>query len=206
MADTRRHVKNTLLGLLPRSWMVVKGREPGTVHLTYDDGPDPVVTPLLLAVLKQNNARATFFLLGKNARAHPELVKQIADEGHTLGNHSYYHDYFHRMPLARQMGEIHDTNGVLQEITGKPCRLFRAPSGRLSAKLFLKLVTERITYANWSRDTLDYSLDEPGVVAELTRNPLQDRDIVLMHDDHKKVVGITEHILTSYRNFRFTEM
>jgi peptidoglycan/xylan/chitin deacetylase (PgdA/CDA1 family) len=201
-----RHVKNTLLGLLPNSWMVIKGSEPGTVHLTYDDGPDPAVTPQLLALLKLHNAKATFFLLGKNARAHPAIVRQIADDGHTLGNHSYYHNYFHKMPIARQMGEIHDTNGVLREITGKACRLFRAPAGKLSAKLFLKLVGESITYANWSRDTLDYALDEPEVVAALTREPIQDRDIVLMHDDHQKVVGITAHILSQYKNFRFTGM
>lgn len=199
-------MRNTLLNLLPDSWMIVKGSEPGTIHLTYDDGPDPDVTPQLLALLKERNAKATFFLVGKRAKRYPELVRQLLEEGHTLGNHSYNHKAFHTLPVATQMNEIRDTNRLLQELTGQPCRMFRAPAGRLSAPLFLKLLSERITYAYWSRDSLDYTLDEAEVVENLKQRPIQDRDIVLLHDDHRKVVGITEHILTHYRDYRFTAM
>jgi peptidoglycan-N-acetylglucosamine deacetylase len=160
----------------------------------------------LLALLKERNAKATFFVLGANAKAYPDIIRQIAADGHTLGNHSYFHVEFHKMPLDAQMKEIRDTNALLQDITGQPCKLFRAPSGKLSAKLFRTLVGAKITYANWSRDTLDYSLDEQSVVAGLMKRPIQDRDIVLMHDDHQKAIGITDHILTQYKGFRFTGM
>jgi peptidoglycan/xylan/chitin deacetylase (PgdA/CDA1 family) len=199
-------IKNASLSLLPSNWMIVRGSQPGAIHLTYDDGPDPEVTPQLLALLKQKNAKATFFLLGRHAKQHPELVRQMAEDGHTLGNHSFHHRSFHKMPVAKQMGEIHATNALLRDLTGQPCRLFRAPAGKLSPTLFLKLVGENITYAYWSRDSLDYSLEEPDVVAGLVKKPIQDRDIVLLHDDHSKVLGITEHILTQYKDFRFTGM
>lgn len=206
MAGVLNQIKVAVFNLLPRSWMTIKSRDSGTICLTYDDGPHPEVTPQLLELLKQKNAKATFFLVGHAAKAYPEIVRQIAADGHTLGNHSYFHKEFHKLPVAAQMQEIQETNALLQQITGRPCNLFRAPAGKFSAPLFGALVKAKITFAHWTRDTQDYTLDEQGVVAGLLRQPLSDRDVVLMHDDHRKVVAITDHILSQYKDYRFTAM
>lgn len=206
MAGLLGQLKMGLLNLLPTEWMAIKGSEPNTIHLTYDDGPDPDVTPPLLALLKSHGAKATFFLLGKNVEKHPELVRQIVAEGHTLGNHSFYHKAFHKMPVASQLEEIENTNTLLKNITGQTCRLFRAPGGRLSATLFMRLVGLKIRYANWSRDSLDYDRDASGVINGLEKQPIVDGDIVLMHDDNQKVLTITDYILTRYKQHRFIGM
>ena len=102
------------------------------VTLTFDDGPDPRYTPQLLALLKKHEAKAVFFVIGKKAKAHPELIRQILDEGHRIGNHTYHHVNSWFIPPWRLKNEILATNQVLEAITGEPVRYFRSPWGRLT--------------------------------------------------------------------------
>src|SRR5688572_27569417 len=89
------NARSFFLLIMPSSWMTIKGKKSNSIYLTFDDGPDPEVTPLLLDLLKKKNAKATFFLVGTKIEAHPELVSQIIANGHGIGNHSYDHNSFH---------------------------------------------------------------------------------------------------------------
>ena len=109
-----------------RVLFAVPTRSPRFV-LTFDDGPDPVTTPALLEVLRRRGARATFFLIGERAAAHPELVARIAAEGHEIGNHTWRDEPSWRLPL----GEFRDGLRATQRVLGPhgPVRWFRPGSG-----------------------------------------------------------------------------
>ena len=186
--------------------MTMRGGKPNSIYLTFDDGPHPHVTPLLLDLLKAKNVKATFFLVGTNVEAHPEIVSQIAANGHSIGNHSYDHKNFHALPLQTQLEQIRNTNNLIEKITGIKCTLFRAPGGRLSFALFLRLIKLRITSVHWSRDSRDCHQSYEQTISSLTKTPIRNRDIVLLHDDHQKVVGITEYILNAHQSSSFEKI
>jgi peptidoglycan-N-acetylglucosamine deacetylase len=105
------------------------------VALTLDDGPDPLSTPELLRLLSKHGAKATFFVTGKRASAHPELIKEILRQGHAVGNHTYSHDcLFALRSTGRMLKEIESTRNILTGF-GLRCLAFRPPVGIASPRL-----------------------------------------------------------------------
>ena len=99
-------------------------RSPGQLALTFDDGPNPAWTPRLLDILAQHNVRATFFMVGKFAKAEPELARRVADAGHLIGNHTWSHpDLSAHAELPNVLDELTRTSDLLADIIGKPIRL-----------------------------------------------------------------------------------
>jgi cellulose synthase/poly-beta-1,6-N-acetylglucosamine synthase-like glycosyltransferase/peptidoglycan/xylan/chitin deacetylase (PgdA/CDA1 family)/spore germination protein YaaH len=103
------------------------GWRPGTVALTFDDGPDEIWTPQILDILKRENVQATFFIIGKNGQANPGLVKRIIAEGHDIGNHTFTHPNLGEMPGRVTELELTATQRLIESLTGRSTRLFRAP-------------------------------------------------------------------------------
>jgi peptidoglycan/xylan/chitin deacetylase (PgdA/CDA1 family) len=200
------NARSFFLMFMPRSWMTIKGRASNSIYLTFDDGPDPAVTPLLLDLLQKKNAKATFFLVGTNIEAYPELVSQIIANGHSVGNHSYDHNQFHKLEIQTQLDQIITTNQLIEKITGAKCKLFRAPGGHLSFALFLRLIKLGITSVHWSKDTMDWQQNCEQAISLLVKKPIKNKDIVLLHDDHQKVLGITEYILDKHTGYRFEKI
>lgn len=99
------------------------------VALTFDDGPTPGYTAKILDILEKENVKATFFVTGKNAEAHPELIRRIVAEGHTLGNHSYSHTRFDRLTPDQTFNEILGTQQIIEQITGHSPKFVRNPQG-----------------------------------------------------------------------------
>jgi peptidoglycan-N-acetylglucosamine deacetylase len=198
--------KNVIVKTLPSSWMTVRGDKPDCIYLTFDDGPNPYVTPQLLDLLKTRNAKATFFLVGRSIEAYPELVSRIVENGHSIGNHSYNHERFHELELKTQLDEITSTNNLIEKVTGAKCKLFRAPGGRWSLPLILKLIRLGITSVHWSKDSMDWNKNSEQAISYLTKKPIKNRDIVLLHDDHQKVLGITEYILNKHQSCKFEKI
>ena len=97
--------------------------------ITFDDGPNPVATPRILDALKSDGVRATFFVLGRHADRWPELVRRMADEGHQIGNHGYYHRKLHRRPPAYVRDDLSRGVDAIQRACGVTPRHFRAPHG-----------------------------------------------------------------------------
>ena len=99
--------KLQVLRWLPDRWVLTRGdRARRVLHLSFDDGPHPEHTPRLLDLLAAHDARATFFLIGREAERHPDVVRRILDAGHALGNHSWSHPHFDRLDPAAQREEI----------------------------------------------------------------------------------------------------
>jgi len=177
--------KLKVLRRLPNRWVLTHGERSGRVlHLTFDDGPHPEYTPALLELLAAHNARATFFLIGKEAEQHPSLVERILREGHTLGNHSWSHPRFERLTLADQRAEIERTDRLLQSFDGLPHHDFRPPRGVMPPSMVFDCVRRGRRIAFWSYDSLDYS-QRPAetLIASAQRHPPQPGEIILLHDD-----------------------
>ncbi|MBP1996560.1 polysaccharide deacetylase family protein [Paenibacillus eucommiae] len=155
------------------------------VALTFDDGPDLENTPLILDLLKQYDAKATFFLIGNKAERSPELVKREVKEGHELANHTYSHSYLNqKTPLSKMKSEIKHAEEIIASITGQKCNLFRPPGGFYHEKLVNLAKEEGYTVVMWSwhQDTRDW--DRPGVkkIVDSVLNHTRNGDIVLFHE------------------------
>jgi cellulose synthase/poly-beta-1,6-N-acetylglucosamine synthase-like glycosyltransferase/spore germination protein YaaH/peptidoglycan/xylan/chitin deacetylase (PgdA/CDA1 family) len=114
--------------VMPTSYVVQRyGFHPGWVAITFDDGPDGRWTPKILDILKEKNAKATFFVIGKNMSAKPGLVEREVLEGHDVGNHTWTHPDLSRVSPAQAAVELSATQRLFETITGRSMRLFRAP-------------------------------------------------------------------------------
>ncbi|MEO7330864.1 MAG: polysaccharide deacetylase family protein, partial [Minicystis sp.] len=154
------------------------------VALTFDDGPSPEHTPRVLEMLEEAGIKATFFVIGRKAEAHPDLIKRIADAGHALGVHSYAHDRLFsirtpdvvRADLARAIQAI-------EAATGKVPTLFRPPIGHTSPRMAQALASFDLRVIGWSVRGLDgLAGAQPERVARRIVPALRDGAIVLLHD------------------------
>ena len=153
------------------------------VSLTFDDGPDPEVTPRVLDLLDSLQAKASFFCVGEKAAAHPDIVREIARRGHSVENHSYRHAHaFAFYGPGRLRGEVEETQVLIADITGRSPAFFRAPAGFRSPLLDAVLALNGVRYVSWTRrgfDTVD--ADAAAVLRRLTRG-LAAGDVLLLHD------------------------
>ena len=163
--------------------MVCRGPdEAGHVFLTFDDGPDPRFTPLILDILAQASAYATFFVVGEDAVRFPSLVRRIADEGHEVGNHtwSHCHPWTISSGVARQ--EVSFGSAALADVLGRSPRYFRPPHGRLRRCMMDQARELGQTVVMWSLSAVDWG--PWGGAARIARRlrAAKGGDIVLLHD------------------------
>jgi peptidoglycan-N-acetylglucosamine deacetylase len=109
--------------------VLIAGDNPNEIALTYDDGPNDVVTERLLDLLASHNVRASFFLIGNFVRQRPQIVRAIAASGHLIGNHSMSHPWLAWQSSARIREELAGCNAAIEDALGAPVRFFRAPHG-----------------------------------------------------------------------------
>ena len=155
------------------------------VALTFDDGPSPKYTPLLLDGLKERNVRATFFLLGQNVKENQELVQRMQAEGHLLGNHTYNHVQLNKIPETTARQEILKTNNEIYEATGKYPEYMRPPYG--AWKKNMELCVEMLPVF-WDIDTLDWKSQNVDAILKAAGEEPEDGSIILMHDEYQTSV------------------
>lgn len=155
------------------------------VAMTFDDGPSPKYTPLLLDGLKERNVRATFFLLGKNVKENQELVQRMQAEGHLLGNHTYNHVQLNKIPETTARQEILKTNNEIYEATGKYPEYMRPPYG--AWKKNMELCVEMLPVF-WDIDTLDWKSQNVDAILKAAGEEPEDGSIILMHDEYQTSV------------------
>ena len=113
---------------IPSSYVIERtGDHPGMIALTFDDGPDPDYTPAILDILKQENVPATFFVIGKNGQAYPDLLRRMVNEGHEVGNHTFTHPNLGEVPGRITKLELNATQRLIESITSRSTVLFRPP-------------------------------------------------------------------------------
>ena len=152
--------------------------------LTFDDGPHPVTTRAVLELLRAHRARATFFVLGHKVQAHPDVVREIHEAGHTLGIHGFQHDrlFSFRSPRYAQQ-QIERTRRAILDACGVAPELFRPPVGFASYRTFRGAEQAGVHIIAWSVRSLDgLRSADPGRVARRVIGHLEDGAIVLLHD------------------------
>ena len=155
----------------------------GEVAFTFDDGPDPNITPQVLDLLDRYHAKASFFCIGERAAAYPDLVKEITRRGHSVENHSYHHPHaFALYGVARLRREIAAAQKTITSITGSAPQFFRAPVGFRSPMLDFVLAQSGLRYVSWTRRGLDGVHNVPAAVLRRLTNGLAAGDILLLHD------------------------
>ncbi|WP_312018619.1 polysaccharide deacetylase family protein [Streptomyces sp. I05A-00742] len=155
---------------------------PKTLALTFDDGPSPLHTPRVLDVLDRYDVPATFFVLGANVAAYPDVTRLIAGRGHALGNHTWAHPDLGTLSRARIRDEIVRTQDVVADATGRVPALFRAPGGHFVTAALEICADLRLRAVSWSVDPEDWS--RPGVdhIVRTVLDGARTGAIVLHHD------------------------
>jgi peptidoglycan/xylan/chitin deacetylase (PgdA/CDA1 family) len=178
-------------GLWPRSRLLGPNltRLPGAsarrreIALTFDDGPDPAVTPGVLDRLDRYGAKATFFCVGRKVEAFPEIAAEIARRGHHVENHTYRHNngFFFSGP-ATLSREIDRTQEAIEGVTGRRPALFRAPAGIRSPLLDRALGRRGLRLVSWTRRGFDTLVSDPERIARRLSTKLAPGDVILLHD------------------------
>ncbi len=136
--------------VLARLKAVHKGPPVPSVALTFDDGPHPFYTPRILEVLARHGAEATFFLIGRHAEQHPEVVRGIVSAGHDLGSHTYTHPHLWRLGPRRTREEILRGHRVVEEVAGRAVRFFRPPWGTFNLAALLVCAQAGLVPVLWT--------------------------------------------------------
>ena len=155
------------------------------IALTFDDGPHPVYTPMLLDGLKERDVKASFFLVGDNIDGNEEIVRRMAEEGHLIGNHTSSHVQISKIPMEEAVREIQETNEKLESLTGNAPEYVRPPYGEWSDELGERLRMEPVF---WNVDPLDWKvLDAEKVYRHIVKHA-EDGSVILLHDSYKTTV------------------
>ncbi|HEY0428858.1 MAG TPA: glycosyltransferase, partial [Pyrinomonadaceae bacterium] len=215
---------------VPSSYIIQRtGDKVGKIVLTFDDGPDPVWTPKILDILKQENVKAAFFVVGQNGQENPDLIKRIVAEGHEIGNHSFTHPNLGEVPRQITDIELNATQRLIESLTGRSTRLFRAPYfgdaeprtpdevdptvqaqnlGYISVGLHIDPDDWKLKNDDGSARNADDLLGEVLKAAAIT-TPEERGEIILLHDgggDRSATVEALPKIIRELKNrgFQFT--
>lgn len=187
------HAVLTVAGLLPRSTLLGPNltRLPAVaaarreIALTFDDGPDPDITPRVLDLLDDAGVRASFFCIGWRARANPTLCREIVARGHRVENHGDSHSWaFSAFGPGRMKADIAAAQVTLSDITGHAPRFFRPTAGLRNPFLDPVLATLDLKLATWTRRGYDTREGRSDVVLGRLTHNLAGGDILLLHDGH----------------------
>jgi len=165
------------------------------VCLTFDDGPNPIYTPRILQILKEKKVRATFFLIGQHAQQHPDLVKNMYESGHELGDHTFSHVQLPKVASQKIQQELETTRSIVESATGAKIFLFRPPWGIFDGRSLAEIAMRKFDAVLWSVDSRDWS--RPGV-DQIKANVLgkaRNGSIILFHDDHDQIVQALPEII-----------
>lgn len=176
-------------------------RTSGQIALTFDDGPDSQVTPLILDVLKKHNVKACFFIIGKKAGINPDLLKRMDREGHLIGSHSYTHHFFFDLfPWQRMNEEMKETENIVYSVIGKKIKMFRPPYGVTNPPL-AKAIKRRNYYSiGWSLKSNDTVIENDSLILKRLNKKVKSGDIVLLHDTKPWNVKMLDQFLDELKD------
>lgn len=192
-AVAANHAFLAAVGLWPRgSWigpnlarLPAAAARRGEIALTFDDGPDPEVTPRVLDLLDEHACQATFFCIARRALEYPDLCREIARRGHAVENHSLGHrGTFGFLTLGGFRSEISAAQAAIAAVTGTAPRFFRPPAGVRSPLLDPVLHELGLTLVSWTRRGFDTRERDPATVSARLLRGLAAGDILLLHDGH----------------------
>ena len=170
------------------------------IALTFDDGPHLQLTPKVLALLKEHQIKATFFVLGNQVKKHPEVLKMILKDGHEIGNHTYSHRLLSAMSRDLIEKEVKETQGLIHDATGSSTHLFRPPYGVYRQSTREILQQEGLHIVLWSVDPEDWRVRDSQKILNSVTNHVQNGSIIVCHDIYKTTVEALPEMLTWFKS------
>jgi len=156
--------------------------ESSTLAMTFDDGPDPGVTPLVLDALDEAGACGTFFVVGENARKHPDIIRDTVSRGHSVGNHTMHHRRLFFAGREETAREIDEAGRALADITGQAPTLFRPPHGLFDLTALAEIRKRNLTLVLWTALAGDYSDRPRDGILDAVSPFVRAGSIVVFHD------------------------
>ena len=152
------------------------------IALSFDDGPHPKLTEKILDILDQYGIKATFFVIGVNAKNYPDSLREISKRGHEIGNHTYSHNILKSMPADKIEREISDTENQVFDILGIRPNLLRPPCGLYDESLVKIANDKSLKIVLWAVDTHDWAHNSTMNIVNHVLKKSKDGDIILFHD------------------------
>jgi peptidoglycan/xylan/chitin deacetylase (PgdA/CDA1 family) len=161
------------------------------IAISFDDGPDAANTPEILHLLKNNGVKAAFFCIGSRIAENKTLLKQIFDEGHVIGNHSYsHHFWFDMFSSEKMLADMQRTDETMESITGKTPRLFRPPYGVTNPNLKRAIINGNYIPVGWSVRSMDTVIKDKVLLLKKMTGRLKPGAVFLFHDTGKVTLDI----------------
>jgi len=166
------------------------------VAITFDDGPNATYTPKVLKLLKEFDATATFFCIGKHIEEQPELFTSIVNHGHSVGNHSYSHSkFFDFFGTKKVRDEIERTYQIMASLAPTKSKLFRPPYGVTNPAIAGALKDTNQSVIGWNVRSFDTVIKNPERIKKRLTKRIKPGAIILLHDSHDRIVSVLEHLL-----------
>jgi peptidoglycan/xylan/chitin deacetylase (PgdA/CDA1 family) len=180
-----------------------KGSDKNAIYLTFDDGPNPEVTPFVLNVLRKYKIKATFFCVGNNVKNYPEVYGQILEDGHRVGNHTMFHENGIKTSNHAYIESVENASNYIDS------DLFRPPYGKVSPtqfKTLIKTLKKKVVFWTWISNDWDKTLASSEII--LKAKSIRGGDILVFHDSLKAQKNLTESLeiiiqMLQKRNFHF---
>lgn len=166
------------------------------IAITFDDGPNNTFTPQILKLLRIHNAKATFFCTGKQIEKHPNIVKNIVGDGHTIGNHTYSHSpYFDFLGKQKIIAEIEKTNTIVEALIGKKMKLFRPPYGVTNRSISNAVKETNFQVVGWNIRSFDTVRKNEKDILKRIIGKISPGSVILLHDSKEITVTVLEQLL-----------
>jgi peptidoglycan/xylan/chitin deacetylase (PgdA/CDA1 family) len=175
--------------------------EPGEVVITFDDGPRPESTPLVLQALQAECVRATFFMVGESMLAHPALAMQVRAQGHGVGLHGFRHDHFSTLPESAQLGDLRALEAAYREVFGGQAPAYRFPFLEETPTLRAALAASRYTVMSVDLGVEDWEPQSAQQMADklVQRLAASGGGIVLLHDAQDRTAAALPLLLRTLK-------
>lgn len=166
-------------------------KETKLVAFTFDDGPSKYTLDIA-NILEEYNASATFFEVGYNIKAHPEITKELSERGFEIANHTTDHSKLTKLTEAKYLSKINDNNAIFKELTGKDMPYLRPPYGSYNDKI---KASAGVPIVTWSLDTRDWESRNKDKVIEMVINNIKEGDIILFHDLYESTRNAVKELM-----------
>lgn len=177
------------------------------ILLSFDDGPDPILTPQILDLLKKYNRKAIFFLIGEKVEKNPGLVKQIYEAGHWIGNHSYTHGFNFDWKSSKNMeAEIKLCNQAIEDACGHKVLIFRPPFGVTNPNLAKALKRSALKSVSWSFRSFDTGKKSAEKISRKLKQKIRGGEILLFHDNREKSKEVLQQSMDFLSTFEQGEI
>jgi peptidoglycan/xylan/chitin deacetylase (PgdA/CDA1 family) len=183
------------VSLTSRDPLQAPARSPYSIVLTFDDGPHPGFTDHIVAVLRKEQVRATFFIVGTQAEKYPALVQELVMAGHEVAGHTFTHRNLTLLPDDLIRRELTDTGKLIYDITGRRTLLFRPPGGQYNERVQRIAETLGFEMVLWSVFPKDHEEEDPGIIVDKVLAQAQDGGIVLLHSGREPTLRALPRII-----------